>query len=237
MANNGATAEGLSAIINGGGILRVVDGPKWVDTDRYDISATAQGNPSLDQMRGPMLLALLADRFRVKVHRESRETAVYELTVKDASKLHPAKDPSCVPIREREQSAAALAAAQAGESKIETCGPRNSGTLQNQVADFNGMTLAELAALMPIYIGQERPIIDKTGLKGRYDFHLEYTRPSTGIRILNGVVTVTSDPPSTELTGPSFFTAIQEQLGLKLTASKDPVEVIVLDNAEKPSPN
>jgi len=187
-----------------------------------------------------MLLALLADRFKVKVHRESRETPGYELIVKDASKLHPAKNPNCVPIRDmnREQAAAELAAAAASDNKTNVCGPRNSGTLQNQVTDFNGVTMAELAALaFPTYIGQERPIIDKTGLKGRYDFHLEYTRPSTGMRIRNGVVTVTPEPPSTDMPGPSFFTAIQEQLGLKLSASKDPVEVIVLDYAEKPSPN
>ena len=82
-----------------GRLPEVLGGPGWIDTDRYDILATAPGNPGLDQMYGPMTRALLEDRFRLKLHDEVRRSPVYNLTVlKQPAKLKPIKDGSCVPV-------------------------------------------------------------------------------------------------------------------------------------------
>jgi hypothetical protein len=82
-----------------GRLLEVLGGPRWIDSDRYDIVATAPDNPGLDQMYGPMTRTLLEDRFRLKLHDETRNLPVYELTVlKQVPKLKPTPDGSCVPV-------------------------------------------------------------------------------------------------------------------------------------------
>jgi uncharacterized protein (TIGR03435 family) len=105
--------------------------------------------------------------------------------------------------------------------------------------DWYGATMAEFAGRM-ISSQVDRPVIDETGLSGRYDIHLEFVpnrARSAGPTRLNGVDR--SDVPAfqDDGAGPSIFTALQEQLGLRLSAAKRPLDIIVVDHAEQPSPN
>ena len=164
-------------------------GPGWITSERYDIDAQAQGNPGMDIMRGPMLLALLEDRFKLKTHRETREVPVYALTVTDD-------------------------------------GPK----LQPPSGNSRGASLDEFSKLL--HSALDRPVIDRTGIAGRFDFHLEFAPDETTPRPLGGGRGGGPRPA-----GPTIFTAIQEQLGLKLEPADGPVEFVVIDRVEKPAEN
>jgi uncharacterized protein (TIGR03435 family) len=190
----------------------VYGGPAWLNTDFYDITAKAAANASLDEMYGPMTKALLESRFHLKMHDEVRQLPVYNLTVAKKSKLTPAKEGSCVPID--------LKTVLATPPPPNYCGRNTTTKGATIVFDGHGMTIAEFMnrALRTL----DRPVIDRSGLKGRFDFHLEFVTPQ---------VSAAGDA------GPSIFTALQEQAGLKLSPSQGPVEVHVIDSIERPSEN
>jgi uncharacterized protein (TIGR03435 family) len=149
-----------------------------------------------------MFQHLLADRFKLAVHTETRELPVYALVVvKSGPKLQSAKDP-------------------ASESSSSGTGRLKAG----------GITTEELAKMMTSVLSDElgRVVLDKTGLTGKYDLTLKWTPDMGPQPMLNG-------EPDTS--APSLFTAIQEQLGLKLESTKGPVPVLVVDHAEMPSEN
>jgi uncharacterized protein (TIGR03435 family) len=210
--------------------MEVVGGPHWLDSDRYDISAKAEGGASAPQM-APMLQSLLEDRFQVKVHVGSQEGAVYALTVlKDNSKLQRTKEGSCVPMDLAHMLSAP--AVKPGEPRPMTCGlgrtEKSDGV--TSISDWYGITMAEfIGRMLSPVLG--RPVIDKTGLTGQYDIRLEF--------VLDGPIPINGQPvPAPQAdSGPSIFTALETQLGLKLSATKAPVEVIFVDQAEKPSAN
>jgi uncharacterized protein (TIGR03435 family) len=163
-------------------------GPKWIDTDTYEITAKAAGAFQRDQP-AQMLQTLLADRFKLTVHREIKQRPVYTLVPgKNGARLH-LSDPG-------------------GESFLGRRG--RQGPLIGQKASMSGLA-ATLSTIM------ERKVLDQTGLTRAYDFKLEFA-PADAI-----------DSPL-----PSLFTALQQQLGLKLEAGNGPVEVLVVDHAEKP---
>jgi len=174
---------------------QLVGGPPWRDTAPWEIVAKAPGDelPSPEQRR-LMFQALLEDRFGLRVHRESKEGPVYALVVaRSGPKFKPstARDPYF----------------SAGGGRAVRL------TFQHHNMEF-------LAHQLPIrQLG--RPVIDKTGLTGDYDFDLNFM-PGTPL----------ADSPD-----PDIFTALQEQLGLKLEPQKGTVETLVIDHAEKPSPN
>jgi len=197
---------------------RILGGPKWIDSTRFDIEAKmddaeAAQLKALDyehgrvQARG-MFQQLLADRFQLKVHRETRELPVYALVVtKKGAKLQPAKD---------------------------TTG--NTGTSSNSHGSgvqftATGQTVEQLAQSLTSSAAHDlgREVIDKTGIEGKYDVSLNWTRDT-------GAASASPDGNAQDL-GPSIFTAIQEQLGLKLEPGKGPVQVLVIDHAEMPSEN
>jgi uncharacterized protein (TIGR03435 family) len=216
--------------------LEVLGGPDWLDTDRYIISAKAAGAASPAEMVGPMLQALLEERFKVKVHKESRDAPVYELTVaKNSPKLQPTKDGSCTPMDLNNLPRNV----KRGDAMPKYCGgggERSNGV--SLISDWYGVSMAELAGRM-VSSHVDRPVIDKTGLTGRFDVHLEFTPDNAisgaGTVRLNGVDRPDLPGPSTDPTGPSIFTALQEQLGLKLSPARGSLEVIVIDHAERPS--
>ena len=187
-------------------------GPKWLDSERFDIEAKVDG-PAAEQMRTlsreqrklqmqAMFQQLLADRFKLSVHWETRELPVYALVVaKSGPKLTAATKP-------------------------------DSGTSSsNGQFMARGMTLAEISQSLTQELARElgRVIIDKTGIAGRYDVTLKWTPDADGASPDKG----TEDTSS----GPSIFTALQEQLGLKLESTKGPVQVLVIDHIEMPSEN
>lgn len=208
--------------------MAVIGGPAWLDTDRYDIVAKAEGNPPLAEILGPLFQALLEDRFKVQVHKESRHAAVYLLsTDKRGPKIQPIADGSCVSLDLNNLPKTQPAA---GEPMPKVCGSGGaSGNGPTIILDWSGVTMADLAGrVLSRFV--DHPIVDETGLAGRYNVHLEFVRDSApNATVAPGAAT--TDP------GPVIFTALEQQLGLRLRPGKAPVDVIVVDHAEKPPAN
>ncbi len=205
--------------------------PPWIDSDHYDIQAKTDGNTSVQEMEGPMLQALLEDRFKMKIHRETRQLPVYELKVaKGGAKLQPAKEGSCTPyLVELPPPASAP-----GASRPTYCGARIAVEGLNRTLDGKGVSMEVLATNLSRTYNSVlgRNVIDETGLTGTFDIRLKWA-----IEPLSSGPPAPGSAPAAEPTAPSVFTALQEQLGLKLEAAKGPVEVLVIDHIEKPTEN
>ena len=219
-----------------GKITPIEGGPGWIDSDRYQITAKAEGTPGQDMMRGPMLQALLEDRFKLKVHRESREVPAYALTVaKNGPKLQSFQEGSYMIL----DFSKPLVMPPPGTP---FCGlAMRKRTASGVDWSVKGGTLDDLAQALGVDL--DRIVVNKTGLTGKFDFHLEFAVDETtaglnALRVGPGAEPAfpqptASDPPG----GPSILTAIQEQLGLKLESAKGPREFVVIDRVERPSEN
>lgn len=215
--------------------LEVTGGPSWLDSELYNLDAKAAPGTSLDVMFGPMLQVLLEQRCQLKVHKETRQLPVYELTVaRGGPKLHAAAEGSCVPIDRTHVPAAK----DPGRPEPHYCGARLvSASGIGQAVDGYGMTMVEFSSRMLLGF-TDRPVIDKTGLPGRFDIHLEFARDVQQATPVFGEHDGPDAPaPPPEGAGPSIFTAVQEQLGLKLLPAKGPVEVLVVDRVARPTEN
>ena len=186
----------------------VSGGPAWVDSDYYDITAITPGEirPSHDEQMA-MLRSLLTSRFQLAFHRADKEFSIYELEIaKDGPKLKPSTASPDEP--------AAL---------ISTVYP------QRILLPARNTTMGEFASLLQRAV-LDRPVVDKTGLTGRYDFDLEWAPDETQF---GGEV----PPASADAQSAPFFTAVQQQLGLRLKPTKGPISAIIIDAATKPSEN
>jgi uncharacterized protein (TIGR03435 family) len=222
--------------------FQISGGPAWIDSEHYDIDAKVDGNPSAKewfQTMGPMLQSLLEDRFKLKLRRETKELPVYVLTVaKSGPKFIPSKERSCTTFHWVRNSPPP------GQSTSIHCGVIELTNIQlNRTLDAVGMRIRGASDIEPglmTFLSREldRIVIDKTGLTGLFDFRLEWNRAATAALVSSGAL---NDPnkatPSPDPDSPSIFTALEEQLGLKLESSKGPVEVLIIDHAEKPSRN
>jgi len=201
--------------------FQVSGGPGWIDSERFDINARREASETTESTRYDLtktiderrktverLRNLLEERFQLALHRETKEQQVYALVVgKNGPKVKETKD---------------------GNSLIRM----GRGMLHGE-----GVQLDFLATTISSQLG--RTVIDKTGLTGKYDFELKWTPdpgqpaaapfgpPPPGVEL----------PPPPDPNGPSIFTAVQEQLGLRLESQKGPVETLVIDRVEKPSEN
>jgi uncharacterized protein (TIGR03435 family) len=204
--------------------------PSWTGSERYDIQAKADGNPTVQQMEGPMLQVLLEDRFKLTLHRETRQLAVYELAIgKGDPKLQPSKEGSCTPYSVNSPPPPPTP----GEPPSTFCGLRLTVDGLNRTLDGKGVTMAVLATNLSRTYNSTlgRNVIDVTGLTGTFDVHLKWAVESPMGQAGTG------NALSSESDSLSIFTALQEQLGLKLKSAKGPVEVLVIDHIEKPSAN
>ena len=183
-------------------------GPAWIASDHYDIVAVTPGDlrPNHDEQMS-MLRALLVDRFKLAFHREQKEFSIYQLELaRGGPKLKPS-----------------TAAPDDPPQLISTVYP------QRMVLPARNVSMSDLAILMQRAM-LDRPVVDKTGLTGRFDFDLEWAPDETQF---GGEVPIASaDAPS-----PPLFTALQQQLGLKLEATHGPVESLIVDTIERPSAN
>jgi uncharacterized protein (TIGR03435 family) len=210
LACNNATAKMLIAMAYDLKPHQLEGGPNWLDTDRYDVTAKGEGGTGRDDFK-VMLQGLLADRFKLAFHRETKDMPVYALVAgKNGPKLH---------------------ATESGGDKKQQFQRMGRGQLELQAA-----TMAALANALSSVVG--RNVLDKTSISGSYDIKLEWTPDESE----GGMLKVAPDgkdgaAPAPEATGPSLFTALQEQLGIKLEAQKGPVEVVVIDHIEKASEN
>jgi uncharacterized protein (TIGR03435 family) len=172
--------------------------PSWTDSDRFDIDAKAEGEATLTKAQfKQMLQTLLADRFHVKVHLETKEMPVYALVVgKNGPKL-------------KESVAEKFSLTMRGVQGVEITVLK--GSMEQLATQLSGS-------------GTDRPVLDKTGLTGTYDYTLNWTPERDGV-------------PPPDSSGVTLPIAVQEQLGLKLESQKAPIEILVVDHAEKPSAN
>ncbi len=218
-------ADGRTSPISPGRVP-IEGAPGWVRSELYDLQAQVEGNPSQATMNGPMMQALLEDRLKLKLHFETREIPVYALTVKDAAKMKPFQEGSCTPMNVN-------TLAPRGEGQPPLCGFTLSPSRTNRniiVLEQRGATMEELAERLSL--AMDRNVVDRSGLKGRFDVYLEFAPDQTTPRFLpNGV------PPTEPGSGAWIFTAIQEQLGLKLESAKGPGRFIVIEHIERPTEN
>lgn len=201
-------------------------GPAWFTTENYSISAKAEGSPGRDAMTGPMLQALLADRFHLKLHRESRAQAAYALTLVKGGPKMPRSTcffggfDGVVPP---------------GRTPCPMEGAAHKGPIL--AVDRFAKTTGEFAQTLLL----DRPVIDRTGLSGIYDFHFEFAPDDTTPLFLRRIQEIPDSSgngaPPAPAGGPSIFTAFQEQLGLKLEPVKAPQDVFVIDSVERPPAN
>jgi uncharacterized protein (TIGR03435 family) len=209
--------------------FQVLDGPAWIRTSRYEVSAKAAAVPSENGMR-LMVRRLLADRFGLRAHGETREMAVYRLvTARADGRLGQRMKPSSIDCPAIiEARAAAGTAADAAPQCLWRIGFMATSALMT----LDGAPLPRLARLLQPMLG--RIVLDRTGLTGTFDVQLEFSPEQTAARfpLASGV------PPGTAgRDGLSLFTALEEQLGLKLESARDQVPVIVVDAARTPAPD
>jgi uncharacterized protein (TIGR03435 family) len=197
--SNESVAE-IMSIAYGIHVKQITNGPTWFTTDRYDVDGVldTEGVPKLPQIE-EVFQKLLTDRFHLAFHRETRDISLYSLTIaKGGLKLKPAANPTAEP-----------------DAEI-----RNHHGTEREITLTNApMSLF----ILNLQYFQDRPLVDRTGLTGIYDFKLRYTYDETKA----------TDPDAP----PGLFTAVQEQLGLKFQPNKAPVEVLVIDHIAPPSPN
>jgi uncharacterized protein (TIGR03435 family) len=204
--------------------------PAWVTTDRYDIQARAEGNPTKDEMR-LMMRSLLAERFKLAIHSEPRQVSAFAVVLTKPEKTGPrlqkhAIDLPCSTTVEpqSETLAGGFPVICGGLARMP---PTNPGAIRWGARDIPFTILANaLTGLGRL----GRPVLDETGLQGTFDFVLERTPEYDG-PVQPGVV-VHSDA-----SGPTFQEALKQQLGLKLVSQKAPVDMLVLDHVEHPSEN
>jgi uncharacterized protein (TIGR03435 family) len=201
--------------------------PKWAAAERFDIEARANGNPTKDQYR-LMMQSLLADRFKLAVHFETRQTPVLELVLVKPGKTGPQlrphlDDPPCA-------AASASSSATVAGGFPTPCGefiPLQASTSGRQSMGARNLTWGQFANLLGLMGRLDRPVLDKTGLAGNFDFVLEWTpqpnRPAPDFQ--------------PDESGPTFLEAVQDQLGLKLESQTRLMEILVLDHVEEPSSN
>ena len=196
--------------------------PKWAGTDRFEIEARAEGNPARDQMR-LMMQSLLADRFKLAVHFETQVVPVLALTPvkpgKMGPKLHPhAEGAPCDAPAEKPADGAQLF-----PPRCDVYMMAMSPEHMNRSGSRN-TTMDLFASAIPGMGRVGRPVVNQTGLSGKYDFVLEWTPEPTS-------------PVAPTADGPTFLDALREQLGLKLESTKAPLTLLVIDHVELPSEN
>ena len=218
--------------------------PGWTDTERYSITAKAPEGVS-PAANSVMLLNLLKDRFQLVTHLETREQPIFNLVVARADgRLGPdlkATPAECQAIMaERIAAAKAQLAGRGGPPPLPSMpGPNEAlpcgfGRLMPGMVAISGRTLAQFVGGTLSDLAR-RPVVDKTGLTGMYDFALKFAPETAGAPGPFAMLPGGPTPPPVDPDAPSFVTAVQEQLGLKLESARGPVEVVVIDKFEKPT--
>jgi uncharacterized protein (TIGR03435 family) len=222
--------------------LHMDGGPSWMQSEYFSLSAKADGPARTEMLAGPMLQALLEERFRLKSHRELREMPVYAMTVgKGGLKVQPLAEGGCVPL-DLTHPPPLL---KPGDPQPNLCGvmtmrPTAKGEM---IIEVRGSTMAQFVQRLSQFL--DRTVVDKTGTAGHFHFHLEFTpdanMPGQGAFAGRGAdpgdAANPSNPTPPPDAGPNLFAALQEQIGLKLSPEKGPVSFLIIDHVEKPTAN
>ncbi|MBZ5577256.1 MAG: TIGR03435 family protein [Acidobacteriia bacterium] len=209
-ATVGTTLRDLMTFAFGIHARQIISEPGWGATDKFDITAKPdiEGIPNDRQIRA-MMQKLLADRFKLTIHHDQKELTVYTITVA--------------------QNGPKLTKSQSNGVALPGLGFRGPGNMMARNA-----TIGDVANLLQTMVF-DRPVVDQTGLKDRFDLTLNWAPDETQFRVRGDQPP--PPPPAEADTRPDLFKAIQEQLGLKLESTKAPVDVLVIDHVEKPESN
>jgi uncharacterized protein (TIGR03435 family) len=205
---------------------QVEGGPSWVSSDGFDIEAKAEGNPPPEQVL-LMVRALLAERFKLKLRTETRQLPVYALELarsdgKLGSGLRPASPADCVSVPPS-----------GGPPPLFDRNHPPCGALYSPIGHWTGRGVSIAALASDLARVVSRVVLNRTGLTGTFDLDLQWT--DLTVLLQPGGSVPDARPPADNPT--SIYTALQEQLGLKLDSQKGPVDVLVIDRAEKPTDN
>jgi uncharacterized protein (TIGR03435 family) len=203
--------------------FRIIGGPAWTGTERWEVSAKAETAVQPLEMT-TLVQRLLADRFALKVHRETHDLPIYHLVARSDGRLGPQMKPAefdCEPFfrRERRTQDAPIDPA-TGFSRCAISFRTGAGVM---TARYNGAPMSRLALFLSTEV--DRVIVDRTGLNGSYDIELTFQNDRVLI------------PGSKPKDAPALLTALQEQLGLRLEPARGPVDVLVIDSVERPTPD
>jgi uncharacterized protein (TIGR03435 family) len=217
--------------------LDIVGGPSWLASDRFDIAGTIDARDKADDAaRQQMLQALLAERFKLRVHKEERELPIYTLVAsRPDRKLGARLRPFTGECLDAPTSGAASAPRiPSGLLPLSDPTKGSQPCLASLVVgrlSVRGLPMTELVATLARMRDVGRRVVDRTELVGRFDYDLEWTPAVMPI----GVTAPT--PTDQSNAGPNLFTALQEQLGLKLEPGREALPVLVIDSADQPSPD
>ncbi len=207
----------------------IVGGPGWIDSEQFHIIATADQPPSNRADGFPeellaMIRSLVEDRFKVVVHNEQRDAQIYALVL--------ARTDGKTGIALRQVPDACAEAMKAMSERTPRSGPPpcSFGATAGRLIG-TGVTLTMFGHVLSNFVG--RNVVDRTGLSGSYDIELTFD-PASAAKAPPGAP---PGPSPTDDTKPSIFTALQEQLGLKLESTRGPIDVLVIDQAERPTAN
>ena len=214
--------------------VQLVGGPSWIDTEFFDIEAKAPSDQvatnaqvPMDRLRA-MMRALLVERFQLTARRETRQLPVYELILaRKDGKLGPQLQPAAVDCDALERFNQKPPPPKDGQT---TCG----GFLGGGRLILNGWSMPRLSGNLATWV--DRLVVDRTGLKGGFNLKLEWSLDQRPQYDAIGGPARQVDIPA-DRTGPSIFSALEEQLGLKLQSALGPVEVVVIDRVERPTPD
>jgi uncharacterized protein (TIGR03435 family) len=223
---------------------RVRGGPAWLYSDLYTIDAGSsdpvanvpdpRGNANLKLLSGPMLQALLEDRFQLRTHREVEEVPMYALTVASSGfKLQPMEEGGCIP---RDPAQGVNVREMFPPNQKPLCIYHVSVDGQNWTMDAAGQSLSKLAGALGGII-MHRPVLDKTGITALFTFHLEFAHDENAPGVVPPEMRSPFPPSDVIPTTPSINTVLEQQLGLTLVPDRGPREYLVIDSAERPSLN
>jgi uncharacterized protein (TIGR03435 family) len=187
--------------------------PDWTTSERFDVDARAANNTTTREQYQQMLQSLLVERFKLQIRRETTELPSYEMFLSKAGSGLKAADPKACDQNGDNQTGVACGSFYTGQASL----------------DGKSMSMAQFCNALAIVLG--RPVTNHTGLDGRFDIHLEFN--PEGVNLGKGASGLTTDLEQSDGAQPSIFSALQQQLGLKLQSRKEPAEVLVIDRLER----
>jgi uncharacterized protein (TIGR03435 family) len=215
------------------GQWQLIGGPGWLADDKFDITAKIEGNPEWEgpgsEKPDPILIAmrgLLVDRFQLKLHTERRELDAYALVVARPGALGPALKTSTTDCKALTEQLRQGKQPPGGPQMVDGIMPCSIMGRIGQIS-FDGFPMSQVATML---VGQAgRPVVDRTNLSGNWRFLMKFAQERP-----QGAPVPPGEPIAADPDAPSFFTALQEQLGLKLESTKAPFDVTVIDAVEHP---
>jgi uncharacterized protein (TIGR03435 family) len=224
-----------------------VGGPAWLNTTKFDVDARAGDPKTSTTGLLDMLQRLLADRFKLRVHAETRQVPIYALMLARPGRLGPQLKPStanCPGYKEQQQKMleaiarggiGGLTAMMSKPGESRACGISPAATKSAGVGiKLTGMPIVMLTEMLTQLVG--RPVVDKTGLNGLYDYEITIDAPTVirmyaelGVNLPSAAASLPQEP--------SLMTNLQETLGLKLDAQRGPGQVLIVDSAAPPTPD